>query len=104
MIKHEQAVKKLMLIELFNETLRQVNVLIRLTHNSLAFLNFRLFVVHDFPQNKPKAIFAFITLISADVLVLVVSEMRQQACDENSEELIAFLNRVSFQVERAEFL
>lgn len=92
-----------MFIEILNKTFRQMNILVFLPCKSLTIFNFSLFVVHDSTQNKSKSIFAFVTLISTDVHVLIVSQMRKQACDKNSEELVAFLNRISFQIERAKF-
>lgn len=103
-LEAEQAVEELMLIEVLDEASGQVDVVLPVPRSMLALVNFRLLVVHDISQFEAEAIFAFVALLFADVFVLVINEIRQQPSDVDAEELVALLNRVAFQVQRAQIL
>lgn len=71
-VEHEQAVEKLMLIEVLNEAGGEVNVVFFALRGLLSLLNLGFLVVHDLAQFKAETILALVTLLFADVLVLVV--------------------------------
>lgn len=103
-VKDEKAVKQLVFVEILHEALLQVNVLFMLPGDSFTFSDFELFVVHDLSQLKPEAILALVAVHLTNVLVLVVSQLRQQPGDVDPEELVSLFDLVAFKVQAAELL
>lgn len=100
-VELEKALEQLILIEILDETFRIVNEIEIVLNFLFALLNFEFLIVHRLAQLEPETILALLALNLTDVLVLVVGQIGQQAADEDPEEFIVLLDRISFQVQRA---
>lgn len=89
---------------MLDKTLRVVNKVEIVLRPLLALLHFDPLIVHDLAQLEPEPILALFAFNFADVPVLVVGQLWQQATDVDAKEFIVALDRISFQVQRAKSL